>query len=378
MHIIGLIAEYNPFHLGHLYQINKIKEMYPNSIIIVITNNSFTQRGDIFSLNKWDKTEIALNNNIDIVVELPFCFASQSADIFAKGALAILNELKIDTLVFGSESNNVERLKELANIQINNKKYDDYVQEYLDKGINYPTAMSNALEKICKYKIEKPNDLLGLSYIKEIIKNNYNITPISIERTNDYHSNNINSNIINASLIRKMYNNNENIDNYLPNNISKYMYKKTISDFYPYLKYQILTNKNNLSKYQTVDEGIENRIIKYIDSSCSWEDLVRNIKTRRYTYNKVNRMLIHILTSFTKEEATNLEIDYIRLLGFNKKGKDYLNSVKKNINIPIITNYKKNISKILDIEFRITDIYNLIINDNLKELEYKHKPIIKM
>ena len=112
MEIIGIIAEYNPFHKGHLYQINKIKELYPESIIIVITSSSFCQRGEISILNKWDKTAIALENGIDLVLELPFVFSSQSADIFAKGALKVLNELKITKLVFGSESNDLRNFKD--------------------------------------------------------------------------------------------------------------------------------------------------------------------------------------------------------------------------------------------------------------------------
>ena len=129
MHVIGLIAEYNPIHLGHIYQINKIKELYPNSIIILVTNSSFTQRGQISILNKWNKTKLCLDNNIDLVFELPFVYASQSADIFAKGSLEILNNLQIDTLIFGSESNNINILTTIAKAQLNNKEYDN--KEYI-------------------------------------------------------------------------------------------------------------------------------------------------------------------------------------------------------------------------------------------------------
>ena len=172
MNIIGVIAEYNPLHLGHIYQIKKIKELYPNSIIIVITNSCFSQRGEINILNKWNKTKLCLENNIDLIVELPFAYATQSADVFAKGALSILNHLKIDTLVFGSESNNIEKLTTIAKTQINNKEYDNLVKKYLDNGINYPTALSKALKKILNYTTTEPNDLLAISYIKEIIRNN--------------------------------------------------------------------------------------------------------------------------------------------------------------------------------------------------------------
>ena len=187
MKTIGVIAEYNPFHLGHLYQIQKIRELYPDSVIIAIVSTNFTERGEISLLNKWDKAKICLEYGIDLVVELPTLYAIQSADIFAYGALKILNSFHIDTLVFGTESDNVRELWELANTQINNQEYDLLVKNYLNEGINYPTATSKALFRLTNIKIDKPNDLLALSYIKEIIKNNYAITPVSIKRTNDYH-----------------------------------------------------------------------------------------------------------------------------------------------------------------------------------------------
>ena len=154
MHIIGLIAEYNPFHLGHLYQIKKIKEIYPNSILRAVVSSSFTQRGDISLLNKWDKTKIALDNSIDFAIELPFVYATQSSDIFAKGAIEILNNLKIDTLIFGTERDNIKDLELLADIQINNIEYQKKVKEYLVKGSNYATATNKALEDITNIKVE--------------------------------------------------------------------------------------------------------------------------------------------------------------------------------------------------------------------------------
>jgi len=377
MKIIGIIAEYNPFHLGHLYQIKKAKEMFPESIIIAIISTNFTQRGDISIINKWNKTKICLENNIDLVLELPTLYATQSSDVFAYAAIKILNEFKIDTLIFGSETNNINQLKELANIQLNNKDYDNLVKKYLDEGINYPTAMSKALKELSDITIDKPNDLLGLSYIKEIIKNNYHITPFSIERTNDYHETNINDNIISANLIRKLHREEKDITPYIPKYPQKYLYQNiSIENAFNLLKYKLITDKSNLDKYLTVDEGIENRIIKYINKSSSWNKLVTNTKTKRYTYNKINRMLIHILLGITKED-NNKEI-YLRILGFNQNGRKYLNKIKKDISTPIYTSYKENINDIFDIEFKSTYIYSIITNDtSLIEQEFKNKPIIK-
>ena len=376
MKIIGLIAEYNPFHNGHLYQINKIKEMYPDSIIIAVVSSSFTQRGDISILNKWDKTRITLDNGIDIVIELPFVFATQSSDIFAKGAITLLEEMHIDTLVFGTETDSIDWLKEVADLQLNNKEYDIKVKNYLDTGLNYPTATNKAIEDLTGYKVDSPNDLLALSYIKQIIKDRKDIEIINIKRTIAYHTTEIEENITSASNIRTKYLNNKNIANLIPYSIAN-LYKVSMNNLFPYLKYKIITEENTLNNYQTVDEGIEGRIIKYIDKSNNYEELIQKIKTKRYTYNKISRMLLHILTNFTKEEAGSITIDYIRLLGFTNNGKEYLNKIKKQIPIPIITGYKKNISKILDIELRITKIYSLVTSKDLLKEEYRNKPIIK-
>ena len=171
MQAIGIICEYNPFHNGHLYHIKSIKKLYPDSIIILVMSGNFLQRGDVSVINKWDKAKIALTYGVDIVVELPFHFATQSSDIFAHGAVSILNSLGVNKIVFGSESNNIKLLSELADIQINNSLYDKKVKEYMDSGCNYPSAMSKALKDINGKTINKPNDLLGLSYIKEMVPN---------------------------------------------------------------------------------------------------------------------------------------------------------------------------------------------------------------
>ena len=376
MRVIGIVAEYNPFHLGHLYQINKIREMYPDSIIIAIVSSCFTQRGDVSIINKWDKTNICLSNGIDMVIELPFFFATQSSDIFARGAISLLNKLNIDTLVFGTEMDNIDSLKKMAEVQLNDKRYDDLVKYYLSLGYNYPTSLSKAIKDKLDIEINKPNDLLALSYIKQIMLINKDIKVINIKRTNDYHSKEVNSNIVNASLIREYLRDNKNINNFIPSYDTSVLYNVSINDFFLLLKYQIVNNIDNLDEFLTVDEGIENRIRKCIRNSNNWDELVKNIKTKRYTYNKINRMFIHILTNLTKEDIKNINIDYVRVLGFNKKGQSYLNKIKKDIDIPIVTNYKNNISRLFDLEYRINYIYSIIVDEKLIKEEISHNLII--
>ena len=374
---IGIICEYNPFHYGHLYHINKIKEMYPDSNIILVMSGWITERGDLSLIDKFKKSEIALSYGVNLVVELPFKYI-QSADYFAKGAISILNKLNCDTIVFGSESNDIDNLINLANIQLNNKKYDKLVKDYLEEGINYPTAMSKALKTISGNTVDTPNDILGLSYVKEIIKNNYNIKPITIIRDSNFNSKKIEGKITSASSIRELIKNKKRFKKYVPKNSYKYLKECVfIDDYFDYLKYKIISS-NDLTIYQCVDENIENRIRKYINNCNTLLELLSKIKTKRYTYNRLKRILTFILLSITKEDCNNLNLEYIRVLGFDKKGKILLNKIKKDIDIPLLTNYD---DKYLNKDLMINTIISL--NKNIKnknkfiEKEYKERPIIK-
>lgn len=379
---IGIICEYNPFHNGHLYHISKIKEMFDDSLIILVMSGNFTQRGEASIIPKYSKCDIALLSGIDLVIELPFIFATQSADVFAKTSIEILDKLNVDYVVFGSETNDINKLTMLAKTQINNKKYDKLVKEYLDKGVNYPTALSKALYQLTDKKIDKPNDILGVSYIREILKLNSNITPICIKRSNDYNSIELNDNITSASSIRYALLNGDNVKNYVPEYVYDYLKNPIFTkNYFNLLKYKIMT-ENTLEEYQTVDEGIQNRIKKYIINSKDLDDLILKVKTKRYTYNKLSRMFIHILCNLKKEEVKKYnKISYIRVLGFNIKGRNYLNEIKKDIDIPLITNFSRTNDPILDIEMRSTCVYASILNEkdkiNLIESEYKDFPIIR-
>ena len=378
MNIIGLITEYNPFHNGHKYQIDKIKEMYPDSIIIVVTSSHFTQRGEISLLDKWTKTKVSLSMGIDMVIELPFIFSTQSADTFAHASIKLLNELKIDTLVFGSETNDIELFKKLADIQLNSSDFNALVANFLDKGDNYPTALSNALKVLNNDTVIKPNDLLAVSYTKEVLLQNASINLVSIKRTNDYHDTTSNEEIVSASNIRTKLINNEDVSKLVPSITYEYIkdVKPNNEKLFELLKYKIIS-ENNLEKYLTVDEGIENRLFNNILESNSLEEFISKIKTKRYTYNKLNRMFIHILVGLTKVDKQNYNSpSYIRILGMNKKGQEYLSSIKKEITLPIISKFIKD-NKELSLEFKATCIYSLLVNkQELIEQEYKNKVII--
>ena len=373
--VIGIIAEYNPFHNGHIYQIKKIKEKYPDSIIIVCTSSSFTQRGELSILNKWEKTKVSLLNGVDIVIELPYVYSTQSSDTFAKYGVSLLEKLHINYLCFGSESNDATKLLEAAKTQINNIEFDNKVKNYMKEGYNYPTSLNNALKELINYDIKEPNDLLAISYIKEIISNNYNIEVFNIKRTNNYHDLNLDNEIVSASNIRNKLLENKSIKDKVPKETYDILKNKTLENkYFEFLKYKIIS-ENNLENYVDVDEGLNVRIKKSINNSKSLDELIIKIKTKRYTYNRISRMLNHILCSFTKEENDKIKkLEYIRILGFNENGRTYLNEIKDSIELPILNKYDTKKYKALEIEKRVTDIYSNIY-DNIIDQEIKNKPI---
>lgn len=369
MDAIGIIVEYNPFHNGHLYQLNKVKELYPNSKIVIILNGYFLERGLISLETKKEKTRLALIYGADLVIELPFVFGSNSADTFASASLYLLNKLKVKRIVFGSESNDITLLKAIASKQLESD-FDSKLKSYLDEGLNYPTALNKAIG----IELSEPNDLLGVSYIKTILKNKYDIEPITIKRTNDYHDTKLNDSIVSASNIREKINNNEDISKYIPEgklvDINYYL-------FFQLLKYKILSD-NELDKYLTVDEGIDKKLKKVINEVNSLDELINSIKTKRYTYNRLMRMFIHILIGLTKKDRESITTpEYIRLLGFSEEGSIYLNSIKKELDIPLVTKYTHIDSVIKDYELKAASIYKLITNEDVLDFEYNNKPIKK-
>lgn len=366
MEVIGIIAEYNPFHNGHKYHLNTIKKKYPDSLLILVLNGYFIQRGGVSVLTKEDKIKIALENNIDLVIEHPFLVSSQSADTYAESAIHILNYLKCDKLIFGSESNNIKLLINSAETLLN-KDIDNKIKESLNEGISYPKAISLTTG----INLKAPNDILGISYIKAILKNNYKIKPETIKRTNDYHDLKSNKEVISASNIRNKFYDNIDIKNFT--NYSKYLKKRNDQVLFALIKHKIIT-EDNLNKYLSVDEGLDFKLKKVISKANNLEELIDLTKSKRYTYNRIKRMLTHILIGIKKENKQTFE--YIKVLGFNKKGSKYLNEIKKDNNILID---RKISSDYLaeSYELKASMIYDLITNEKTYDFEKNNKPIIK-
>ena len=369
MKIIGIICEYNPFHNGHLYHLKKIKEMYPDSLIILVLNGYFLERGDVSIISKKNKTILALEYGIDLVVELPFVYGTQSADVFANISIKILEELKCEYIIFGSECNNIDKLNEITDYTLNNlEEYNKSVKEYLNQGLNYPTALAKAVNIDFEFN---SNDLLGISYLKSIKSNNYKIKPLTIKRTNNYLDTTSTDEIISATNIRNKLQNNIDIFKYVPSNTLDFIENISLNNFFNLIKYKIIT-EHDLSIYLDVDEGIDYRLKKVINKCNNTDELIEKTKSKRYTYNKIRRMLIHILIGFTKNDNKKITLDYIKILGFNNNGQKYLNSIKKDINTPLIPN--KN-SLNYKYELKASLIYDMILENNNFSFETNNKPI---
>ena len=377
MKVLGLIVEYNPFHQGHLYHINKAKQLIKPDVTIVIMSGHFVQRGEPAISNKWTRAGVAIKNGIDLVIELPFVYSVQSADYFAQGAIELLAKLKVTDIVFGSECGNINIFKDIAfTIKNNQKNYDNLVKKQMNQGLRYPDACNQALSILMNKTVTTPNDLLGLAYVKEVINHNYPIELHCIKRTNDFHSLDIES-ISSASAIRHALKNKIDISNQFCN-YEDYQEFYFFDDFYPFLRYKILTtDAPTLKHLHLVDEGIENLLKEKVVITNHMDELITSLTSKRYTRSRIQRMLIHILMNNSKEDiAEAMQIDYIRVLKMNNVGQAYLNKIKKSCEYKLVTNFSSYPPPALELEFRATKLLSCLSKNpnQLISLEYKSIP----
>lgn len=298
---IGIIAEYNPFHNGHIYQINEIKKRWPQSQIIVILSGKYVQRGELAIAPFEVRKNIALQNNVDEVYELPFEFATQAAHIFAQGAIKELIKHNIDYLVFGSETNDIDNFYLVAKtIKDNNDLYYQKIKKAMKTGISFPKANQIVLEELIGKSFTLPNDILGLEYVKAIVNNNYSIKAFCMKRTNDFHSMIPSNNIASATYIRKLiFDNNLEYKQFTPMIFDKV--PDRIENYYSNFQ-DIVKNTPNeeLKKIKLISEGMENLFKKHIDAS-SYDEFVNRANSKRYTSSRIKRAMLYVLLNIKQE-----------------------------------------------------------------------------
>lgn len=402
MKALGVIVEYNPFHNGHLFHIEAAKKECNPDVVIAVMSGNFLQRGEPALINKWYRAEMALLGGVDMVIELPYRFATQNAENFAFGAVSILNALNCEALCFGSEHGEIHSFHNtLFLIENNQNQFQNSIKHYIKAGISYPSALKHAFMELAPTEemidLSKPNNILGYHYIEAIGKLSSPMKALTIKRKNaEYHDEHFSSETIaSATSIRKALFSNlsqNEIDQYVPNT-TKNLLKKYIHTFqefhqwenyWPLLKYRLIqATSTELKEIYEVEEGLENRFKSAVINANSFLDFMQNIKTKRYTWTRLQRACLHILTNAKKEEILKEEKgpSYLRLLGMTEKGQKYLNLNKKTISLPIITKISTLPNNFdLSLDIKAAQLYSLGLpmpyQAKLLELEYKQPPII--
>lgn len=406
--VLGIIAEYNPFHNGHLYQIEEAKKQTGAEYVVAVISGNFAQRGSTSLVNKWVKSQMALYNGVDLVIELPTVYSISSSENFAEGAIKILDSLKIvDTLCFGTETGDFAALNNIANVLYNEpKEYSSFLNHELGKGISYPKARESALmmylNDIKRYAsiLSGPNNILAIEYLKALKRLKSNIKPFSIQRKKVYYNDEkivdefASSTAIRKLVLREQF---DDLRKVMPK--SSYMLLKEevkrgniILELTKYEK-EILYNLrkmsiNEIAELQDVSEGLEYAIKNAANSCNNIIDLINIVKSKRYTQTRIQRILLYALLGITKKDMQNSRkvIPYTRILGFNKKGRELLSDIcNANRRINIITSVKKfmdnntnkTLKQMLEKDIFATNVYTLGYEyDSWANLDYTNKLII--
>lgn len=404
--ILGIIAEYNPFHNGHLYHLLKSKEKANADSVIVVIGGNFTQRGEPSLIDKWTKTEMALANGADLVIELPTLYSISSAENFADGAIKIFNSLKIvDAISFGTETKDLNKLNIVANILHEEpKEYKDLLSKYLKNGKSFPKAREDALthylnDKTYSLLLSSPNNILGIEYLKALKKHHSKITPIYLKRKDAGHLTlEYTGQIASATAIRNLIYKNRLKESktyltpssftILEEEIKKGHFVTDLSKFENIIIYNLRNMSiDEIANLPDVSEGLENLIKKAANSCNTIDEFINIVSTKRYTETRIRRILLYSLLKITKKDMniSKKSMPYVRVLGFNNTGKHLISKISKaNPKINIITSVKKfenlNINKNLKImlnkDILATNIYTLgFNNDSWSNLDYTKKII---
>lgn len=349
---IGIVAEYNPFHNGHLYQIEEIKRrMEKDTLIVAVVSGDFVQRGDFSYFDKWQKTEVALNHGVDMVVELPLYYSVQNAEIFSKMSTKILDYLEMDFQVFGAEEKDIEVLDRIIELQ-EREDYKKNLMELMKKGNSYSTSQKLALSEYGYGDAVKSNNILAFEYMRTIKKENLNIKPYIIQREiSDYNEMEIEKarkSIVSATFIRKVLmekdGNPKNVRDFIPEKTYELLqknyglekkeneglkWKNLRESMFKFLKYKLLMEtKKEIIKIYDMNDEIYARIYRGVSKSNTYEVFLKEVKSRNFSIKRIERIVLNILLNITKE-AVDFELDYIRVLGFNQRGQEYLRQLKK-------------------------------------------------
>lgn len=406
MKVVGIITEYNPFHKGHKYHIEEAKKITGADYLVAVMSGNFVQRGSPAIINKYDRAMMALNNGVDLVLELPVCYATGSAQYFALGAVALLNQLGIvDYLCFGSECGNIKLLEDAAKFFYkSSESFDNILYSYIRKGLSYPAAREKAAKDLLKADtqiISEPNNILAIEYIRALLLLNSSIKPITIKRNKaHYHDKELKNDISSATAIRSILQNSKNpaefspVKNSVTNCVYDYFIKNynrrfpiTMEDFSSIIKYKLTYESNRkLTEYLDLSSDLVDRIKNIDIQNYDIESLMQIIKSKNITLTRVSRALIHILLNIKKKDFKEYIDDeiiyYGRILGMKKEASHLIRKIKEYERIPIITKVSKADKQLsslgmsmLNQDILASHLYNQVVFEKFKisiPNEFKH------
>jgi len=380
--VLGIVAEYNPFHNGHKYHIDEAKKIVNPDITICAMSGNFVQRGEPAIYNKFIRAKSAINNGIDMVIEIPTYFAVSTAENFAYSAIALLKNAGITHLAFGVESNDISKLDEIATLLVNEpEEYKDKLKKNLDKGLSFASARNNAVSKFIPNKLLKsPNNILAIEYLKAIKYFNADIIPVPIIRTVGYYDDKIENNVASATAIRELIRKNEDVKSLIPKNSITPNKPVFFENFNDILIYKLKSSTpSSLLELPDVIEGLENRILSSLecnDINC----IIDKITTKRYTLSRIKRILISMILEIKSSELnefkTNGYAEYLRILAISPVGKKYLRNIT---DVPVITSVRKflntatNMQKtMLEKDILASNVYSTISGDEYN-MDFKNR-----
>lgn len=376
MKSVGLITEYNPFHNGHLYHAQQTKLHSNSNVTIALMSGNFVMRGEPAIYNKFTRAQMALTG-VDLVVELPLIASLSSGDTFAEMAIKVADYLDIDEISFGSESADIEELQQLATYISTLESHPDFKSK-LKEGKSYPRILSELTHH--HELIQSPNNLLGLSYLKAIKQFAPHIKAMTIKRegSHHHHSEIQHHTFASGTSIRQSLTNGDNEWKRVVPEPAHALYQKPhalIEDTFPFIKYQLtVQDADSLASIYTVNEGFENRLKSMVQVSHSLRELMENLKTKRYTYTHIQRILMNVLMNISGQDVSK-EINAVRILGMNDTGRNYLKYLKNKFpDRHFITNLNKKNAHYFQNEIKATHVYNLISNQSQTDF---NTPIIR-
>lgn len=382
-----IISEYNPFHFGHLYHLNESISQTDTDFKVAIISGNFVQRGEPSIINKWEKAKVALSAGFDLVLELPTLYAISSAENFANGSIKIANQIGSNYISFGTESGDLEKLKKLSSlINKNEKEYITNVKGKIAEGFSYPKSQELVIDKMFGNEflgVCKPNNILGLEYLKSLNAISSNITPITVKRDLDKSS----SSDVRA-LLRTSGFKIEDLKNSIPDfsyevlaeNIENGNAVLSLKAFEKEIIYILRTIDNErLKNIPDVPENMLSNLKKIACSTNSLDELITALKNKSITQARIQRILLYILLGITKSdmELSKRITPYVRVLGMSENGKKILSDISKDINV--ITSVKafektcddSDLLRMLEIDKKATDIYTLAyVKDSVANLDY--------